>query len=72
MTKRRVSNGIAVRDLRQHWKAVRGLAEIVRGTGEERWRDPDTRAAVKFNRRRKIAPRKLVSLVNHRLDAVDR
>jgi len=68
MSGRDIPTALALRKARELWKRLGGSVEDVPRTGEERYSHPDLQRSIKVNKRRKDAPRKLVSALRHLVD----
>lgn len=56
-----ISTALSLRDARWHWLQLGGVVTDVRRTGEERYSHPNIQRPITVNKRRKDAPRKLVT-----------
>jgi len=65
MSGRDIPTALSLRKARELWKRLGGSAEDIPRTGEERYSHPYLPRSIKVNKRRKDAPRKLVSALRH-------
>lgn len=54
---------LSLRKARELWRTHGGMVDDVRRTGEERYTHPALLHSIKVNKRRKDAPKKLVSAI---------